>query len=303
MNQKPEIRFYFTLSFIVIVVWILFTTSCATKAPTPSYIEIPEVKLETLPNEEGANTHAIVDVWVYVDDNLQGIYPLPANFPIANTGMHKVEVYAGIRKNGLANERFKYPFYISWVDSLDLKPEQTQTITPVFEYFSTKNSVRKTKFYWREDFESAALSIERGNKDTTNSLLRTNDPLLVRTDKFSGFCRMDSSIIIEFISKDGFQLPTNADIVLEIDYKTNTPLSIGFYAYSQSQAIQTPVIDLLETSEWKKAYIYISDEVSNFKNKNIGQNCSFQIYIGTINSGTGDTPEFYLDNIKLVSFE
>lgn len=279
-------------------------SGCAKKAAVPAYIQIPSVSLVTNPNDEGANTHAITDIWVYVDDNLQGIYPLPANFPLTVTGKHTIELFAGVRHNGTASERVKYPFYIGWKKDVDLVPEGNVELKPVFEYYSTKNSNRKTKFYWREDFESQSLSFARGNKDTTNSLLRTSDPALVRSDKYSGVCRMDSSTIIEFISKDNFQLPVNADIVLEVDYKTNTSLSFGFYAYSQTNAVQTPIVDLYDTGgEWKKAYIFINEDVTKFLNSNQNQTCVFQPFVGCFNTGSGVVPEFYLDNIKLISFE
>ena len=70
----------------------------------PSYMSINSVTLDE------NSTHNISDVWIYIDDNLQGVYELPANFPILDEGTHKLRVKAGIKDNGISAKRIPYPF-------------------------------------------------------------------------------------------------------------------------------------------------------------------------------------------------
>ena len=46
----------------------------------PSIINIESIELQ------GNHTSNITDAWVYIDNEFQGVYPLPANFPILKTG-------------------------------------------------------------------------------------------------------------------------------------------------------------------------------------------------------------------------
>ena len=75
----------------------------------PSYMTIENITLDQ------NSTHNITDAWVYIDDNLQGVYELPANFPLLAQGKHKLRVKAGIKDNGIAGTRIPYPFYSSYI--------------------------------------------------------------------------------------------------------------------------------------------------------------------------------------------
>mgnify|MGYP001300362070 CR=1 FL=1 len=64
---------------IIIIIIILSSIISCTKEDNniPAYIKIDNITL----NDN--STHKITDAWVYIDDNLQGVYELPANFPLA----------------------------------------------------------------------------------------------------------------------------------------------------------------------------------------------------------------------------
>ena len=68
-----------TIFFISIIVVTI--SSCKKNEniqEIPSYISIEYVNLETISNQ-GANTHNITDVWLYVNDQFRGAYELPAD--------------------------------------------------------------------------------------------------------------------------------------------------------------------------------------------------------------------------------
>ena len=76
----------------------------------PSYIQINEIVLE-----DESVTSNITDAWVYIDEQLQGVYELPANFPVLAEGKHKLRIKAGIKDNGIASTRVIYPLYSSFI--------------------------------------------------------------------------------------------------------------------------------------------------------------------------------------------
>ena len=95
MNQK------YTFLFAVVLLLTLGFISCRKfegSQKVPSYIHIESIEVDSLTDYfvYGANTHKITDAWVYVDDNLVGIYELPSTFPVLKKGQHKVAVRGGI---------------------------------------------------------------------------------------------------------------------------------------------------------------------------------------------------------------
>ena len=159
--------------FVLLATSLLFT-ACELFDPEeeiPSYIYIEDVSLET-ETFEGSALDKISDVWVFVDDNLIGIWELPAEIPILSSGMTNIKVRAGIKNNGIAASRVQYPFYLIEDVSMEITPGQVDTIHPVVEYEDDLN-------IFIEDFDAVGVQFDVDNaSDTTLQL--TQDPLLVR---------------------------------------------------------------------------------------------------------------------------
>ncbi len=77
----------------------------------PAYLKIDTVLLKTYYPEQGSNSNAIKDVWVYVNDQQIGAFELPAMFPVLAMGNQKLEIRPGIKVNGISSTRAPYPFY------------------------------------------------------------------------------------------------------------------------------------------------------------------------------------------------
>ena len=85
------------MSRIASIILILLVISCKKDVNNiPSYVSINSIALSS------DATDNITDAWVYIDDNLQGVYELPANFPVLAEGKHSLRVRAGIKDNGIA---------------------------------------------------------------------------------------------------------------------------------------------------------------------------------------------------------
>ena len=67
----------------------------------PAYIHIDTFLFTTNYGLEGAASHKITDAWLYIDDDIQGCYELPATIPVLERGNHRVTIIPGIKLNGI----------------------------------------------------------------------------------------------------------------------------------------------------------------------------------------------------------
>ena len=139
------------------------------KVDVPSYLKIDDIVVNTDYFSQGSTSDNIIDAWVFVDDQLIGTYELPVTLPIVETGIHKIEIKAGIKRNGQVTDRVTYPFYQSYTNStsINLVANETYELTPELEYYSSAN------FVWLEDFETPNITMEAsGNSDTNMVILK-----------------------------------------------------------------------------------------------------------------------------------
>ena len=118
---------------------ILLVLSSCQKEDTggiPTYLKIDNITLD-----EGNTTSNITDAWVYINGQLQGVYELPAKFPVLEEGNTDIKVYAGIKNNGIAARQNVYPFYNSYTINTELSINSTIEIKP--NYYNRK--------YWMDN--------------------------------------------------------------------------------------------------------------------------------------------------------
>lgn len=75
------------MRFILFLTTLLFLFSCEvinTEEDIPSTITIESIEVD------GNHTSKITDAWIYIDNEFQGVFPLPANFPVLKTGQQKL---------------------------------------------------------------------------------------------------------------------------------------------------------------------------------------------------------------------
>ena len=136
---------------ITYLILLLFFVSCKKESADtiPAYIQIDDIELE----EENITSN-ITDAWVYVNDQLQGVYKLPAKFPVLEEGVQKVRIKAGIKANGIASSRIAYPFYDSYFEDISFNPNKSKNITPTVEFN------RENEDIFIEDFEGIGINLE-----------------------------------------------------------------------------------------------------------------------------------------------
>lgn len=279
-------------SFILILIGIFFITCSKEKyeATIPSYITINNITLTTNYNEEGSASSNITDAWVFINDDLVGVYELPATFPILKEGDVELKVYAGIKDNGIAATRARYLLYDPHIEHINLVKEQTLVINPQVTYNSD------VKFTWKEDFENASLSfLYHVNSDTT--IFKQNGT--VKEGSYSGKIILESSMnFFEATSVSYSNIPKNGTpVYFELDFKTNEPIVVGIYHDGDQYA----KITLNVAENWKKIYINLTDLVNAPVNAN-----DIKVFFGFQETANDpfltDNPEVYIDNLKLVHY-
>lgn len=277
-------------SFLLLIGVIFF--SCSKKdyeATIPSYISIPSIALTTDYATEGSTSANITDAWVYVNDDLVGIYELPASFPILKEGNVSVKVYAGIKDNGISASRARYLMYDPHVEKIDLIVGDTAEIIANVQYSED------VKFAWLEDFEGASTSfLYHANSDT----IFNKQSSTLKEGLFSGQVFLEDEMdFFEATSLPYNSIPIGGSLYLEMDFKINENIVVGVYLDGE----QFAHITLNANTEWKKTYLNLKEIIKAKTNSS-----EVKIFIGLKEEGTTvfstSQPEIYLDNIKLVHF-
>ena len=251
----------------------------------PAYIKIENIYL----GENDSNS-TITDAWVYVNGQLQGVYELPAKFPVLEEGNANIKVYAGIKNNGIASDRVIYPFYSSDTTNKVL------TINASTEIYPTVN-IKENIDGQFDDFDNGYSF----NSDTCFQVL-SGGPY----GKYGSLSLSDSdSILITEINYQDFPLSfenvpqQGSPTYLELDYKSNTTFLVGIYINStNSPTLEKGLLWINPKEDWNKIYIDLTQTVSEA----IGAE-TFSIFIKMQRDSNLDENKLDFDNIRIIHYE
>ena len=276
-----------TLHFLLATFVCLLFSTCVKENEIPAYLYIPSFTLTTTAGQ-GTAAHKITDVWVYVDGAAQGIYQLPAQFPIVNLGKHEIKLFPGVRNNGIKSNPVIYPFLNSFTKTMDLASGKTDTLRPTATYVSGAN------FKLLEDFENAnSLTFNKDNAPT----FRFGQVENGFEGKCAGLTMTKTNSYFEKGITTKVQLPdASQSIYLEMHYKTQSPLAIGVYGTSATNTtgITTYKVTLFPTDVWNKTYINLTNEVKDMRLTD------FQIVFSSLLPDSISTATVLIDNVKLL---
>lgn len=262
----------------------------------PGYIQVDSISFDPVPTAGttgSSKSKNIKDVWVYIDNEFQGVYELPAKFPVLKTGTSNITLSPGILINGIAATRTPYPFYDGFRQNVTIPELGTVTINPVASYFDS------VKCSYKEEFEGSGFSL------TATSL---SDTVMYQTmagdvNNFEGQCGVvvleNDDTFFEVTSTTAYDLPgSGAAVFLEFDYKVNQVMTAGiFIVNATGNPTQVAIINLNPTETWKKIYVQLGYTVSAYPNAT-----GYKVFFGAAKNPDVDTSVFYLDNIKVVHF-
>lgn len=258
--------------------------------PIPAYIHIKKFTLTTKTDgSEGSNSHKITDAWVYVDDQIIGCFELPVTFPVISEGTHRVKIIPGIKVNGIAANRGQYPFYTSHEQDVDFQEGKTITLSPAVTYKSTAD------FEYLENFETAGTTISITSQCDTTIEIHSGSNVFEGTKCLAGYVD-PTRFRFECATTNAFDLPTGgAPVFLEFNYKCNYEMVVSVIAQGTTSINQFPALFLNPSTNWNKAYVYLTPTVSGAYTAN-----DYKIVWGIRNLAGVDSAAVFLDNIKLI---
>jgi len=263
----------------------------------PAWLEVTKwtlVSNSSLTGIEGELTHNFTEAWVYVDDEIIGVFDVPFKIPILKSGNVNIKIYPAIKNNGISATKKIYPFVESFEINDELKINHTLTINPITRY---KGS---TKF-WIGDFEDASTGIVTDPNSLT-TMITANDPSILQWGNYGevNLNTIDSNWIA--YTDEHFNLPKGGnEVYLEIDYYNSNSLITGVIGISSNSVNNNQNIQLnaqdIANLKWKKIYIDLKEIVSNSSDAEYFE-MSFQALLDEGNS----QGKIIIDNIKVVHF-
>jgi hypothetical protein len=258
----------------------------------PAYLAIDSIYLSTDYYLEGTSSQRITDAWVYVDDEFLGAFELPARFPVLKSGTHKLKIWPGIKKNGIAATRVSYEFYnpisrdVAFVLDSTAKTGVIRTT-----YQST------TSFVWKEDFEYVSVSLDTTSGSTAYIQRTPAGSPLTFEGNHSGMVILDSiNDFFECQTHTEYAIPA-APVFLEMNFNTTNTLVVGAFTYGSTILYQTPVITLNPTNgQWKKIYIDLSTTLNAYSGVT-----SYRVYFRAIKDDGLRESTILFDNFKVVT--
>jgi hypothetical protein len=288
--MRQKINPLFVLLSSAIILWAASLTSCdsADDELIPSYIRIDSISLKDNSQiYEGSLSHNITDAWLYVNQELIGVFELPARIPVLAEGEVSVTVKAGIKMNGISSTRIPYPFFTEDDMVVTLQKEQTTRLSPEVSY---KSDIHLN---WYENFEDDNIRLDE-----------FGDTLIIRvqgTDTFEGngsgkISLNDTNTFYEATTDTSYVLPANGDpVFLEMNFKTNYQVTTGLYALSASMNDQKAIVVLNPTEEWKKIYINLTNAILNSSEAS-----NFRVFFGILRREGDPNATVFVDNLKLI---
>ena len=257
----------------------------------PCYVQIDSFSLTTNYSTQGTASHKLKDAWVYIDNELIGVFELPARFPVLKAGTKKMLVGSGILNNGIASTRVVYPFIKYYESDITLAPEQTIQLgkLPV-TYFPGKN------YTWFEDFEGSGYSLD--------TLSNSQAPLIIDTQNpFEGNKCLQMQVtsakgILECASINSYPIAAGADAYLELNYRCDQAFTLGIVAnYSGGNTVTAAIITFNPSADWNKTYVELRKVIGN----NFPTASSFNIWFRMDLADGKAEGNAWVDNLKLMN--
>ena len=138
------------LTHILLFILICTHLSCnkSLLSEIPAYLEINEFHYDNT-NEKYNQSTKITDAWVTMDGQFLGAFELPCKIPILcdnnESETHSFDIYPGIKINGIAATRDKYPFYEKFQIDVSIERNNIMQISPVTVYTSN------TEFFYQNE--------------------------------------------------------------------------------------------------------------------------------------------------------
>jgi hypothetical protein len=273
-------------------------STCIKNNPDPAWLEVNDWTLMANANyfgAEGALTENLTEAWVYVNDDLIGVFEVPFKIPILKSGAVDIKVFPAIKNNGISATKKVYPFLETYQINAVLVANETLTISPTTKY-------KDNLFFTIEDFEDINTNIVNDPNTSAASFSLSNNNLQWFNGNFYAKVALNAtdSTWIAYTNWASY-IPKGIEVYLEIDYRNSNSVTTGLLAISPSGTLPNTHIRLNAQKSlpvvWKKIYLDLREMVGASANGAYFEQ-SFEAYL---EDGLSNT-EIEIDNIKLIHF-
>lgn len=276
---------------------MLLLVSCKDQQePIPAYLRIEPFQVNA---DGGAAWQKLPDAWLYVNATFLGAYDLPHTIPVLAEGETDIQLFAGVKENGIAETPAPYFIMKQFNQKYTLKPGETTVIQPVTSY-----NFPAVQFAWE---------LERTTFDNTSALVFDNrdsdaglDYRLTADSAFSGRCLImpvETAHPTMAIASEPINLPTQADKTtwLELQYLNNVPFVLSLIGKTGSNQEIGPIpifqFNTTKTGQWNKTYFNITSILNN----NIQE--KYRLYFRAELPSGQSAGSVRIDNVRLIYFK
>lgn len=267
---------------------ILFSFSCDLVQDhhlNPSTIKVSSVSLTNSNN--APLSHAIRDIWVYIDDQYAGSFTVPFSIPVLESGERHLKLYPGIRYYGILSKPEIHPLIEPIETTQNLIAGNVVELQAKYHY---KNNL---SIVLNEGFESGSIFINDLDSFPASKLVRSG--LLSRNGNFAGYAALDKQNTVVESASTFFTLSNKKTVFLEFDFKSDVDFNVGIISYPSKQ--KNYFLALRPAADWKKVYIPLHE--IGFENNE--QN--FQLAFRASISNTLAMGYFAIDNVSVLSIQ
>ena len=274
--------------------WLLTALSCGITdrdQPVPYYLDLKDVVVLE-PNSGIPATHKITDVWVFTDNQIQGVYPLPAKVPIQWEDKEtEIVIIPGIRNNGMNDTPVLYPFLESI--ELTMRPEKLEsyTIPLTFRYRDD------CKFPVNEGFEDGNIFSFYYDPDTATKFGVTGEES--RTGAKSATITLSKSGVFTEVGT-ATQVIRGQNLrgrsYVEFDYKGEGEIAVGIAKTVGTSIKGEYVLYVPARSEWNRIYVDLTNKTSP------DDYDTYRLILGFTKTGFSAESKIYIDNFKHIHF-
>lgn len=275
---------------------LLLFASCEESGTVPSYLELSKFSVASDPVSEGANTSNIPISWVYVNDQLLGVWESASEVPVIPNGEVNVKLRAGVHRNGVSSEPVQYPFYQLLSLGAQLAPDRGTPVQAVFTYQPDLD-------IWHAPFDDVDMPFTFDVASDTVLLHR--DSAMYASDAQDGYGDAAAFYLdvdhpkIRAVSFENVDLEAIGTCWLELDYRTDVRLLLGMYYTSGGLVQDEPYVYIAPSKRddggmpWKKIYI----DLTPFTAQNTSDR---KFYISAQLEGGATAAQGWIDNVKIV---
>lgn len=258
----------------------------------PAFIQV-DTAMISANSDQGTESHNIISIFLFVDNQPLGVYEPPTSIPILAEGSTKISLLAGVATNGIFNLQTPYPLYNAAEFTVDLAPLETTTINPVYVYDPTTIFVYNNDFEFSNNFtistSNPVINLVRGPAENVFEGTRS---AMVELDELNTSFNMHNT--------DFYDLPSSLrPVYLEMNYKCTAPFEVFVesIAANGGNADALFVAGVNTKESWNKIYIDLRQAVTELNNANLTKH---RISFRAILPENQTEASFFWDNIKLL---